>query len=122
MCRRAICPFCRQRSWSPCDVPEASHVHQVMDSSPKDTWCCCKNVSDDLIESNDDLRIAYPPRSGTGHARRLSFSSSSSFSGERPFHFRTTSTSSATHEDAILDEEEPAIPTLRFGIQRVRAL
>ncbi|CAH2352945.1 hypothetical protein CLIB1423_08S04522 [[Candida] railenensis] len=60
MCRAEICSICHRKSWTGC----GSHIASVMDNTPKENWCTCEGV--------DDESGTYPPKAGTGFARKSS--------------------------------------------------
>ncbi|KAG2736789.1 hypothetical protein G9P44_000879 [Scheffersomyces stipitis] len=66
MCKTEICGICQHKSWTGC----GKHVSQIMDITPKDGWCTCEPVDTSDIIINGDF--SYPPRAGTGFARRMS--------------------------------------------------
>lgn len=56
------------RSWTGC----GKHVELVMSTSPKENWCTCEPIdADEQHEIGDE----FPPRAGTGFARKSSVSS-----------------------------------------------
>ncbi|ODV78786.1 uncharacterized protein CANTADRAFT_52782 [Suhomyces tanzawaensis NRRL Y-17324] len=65
MCKSEICGICHHKSWSGC----GQHVGLVMDPTPKSLWCTCEPI--DVNGSQMDLLgVSYPPRAGTGFARK----------------------------------------------------
>ncbi|ODV84053.1 hypothetical protein CANARDRAFT_201806 [[Candida] arabinofermentans NRRL YB-2248] len=65
MCSTAICPLCQKKAWSGC----GSHVADVMKTTQQDLWCTCRHAME------GDTR--FPPRAGTGSARKSVSSESS---------------------------------------------
>ncbi|KAG7700143.1 hypothetical protein KL930_000830 [Ogataea haglerorum] len=66
MCSTAICPLCQRKSWTGC----GSHVSEVMSNTNRELWCTCRHA----VEDGDPR---FPPRAGTGSARKSVSSESS---------------------------------------------
>ncbi|KAK6456895.1 uncharacterized protein RJT20DRAFT_126974 [Scheffersomyces xylosifermentans] len=65
MCRTEICGICQHKSWTGC----GKHVSEIMDITPKESWCTCEPVDkEDVICSGN---LSYPPRAGQGFGRRI---------------------------------------------------
>ncbi|CAH2446502.1 Hypothetical protein PP7435_CHR1-2225 [Komagataella phaffii CBS 7435] len=59
MCQTAICPLCNRKSWTGC----GQHIPSAMSNTRQELWCTCTHILDTNYPQ-------YPPRAGTGSARR----------------------------------------------------